>query len=254
MRPISENDWSFKKPLFSKKAEYLGALLKTKTRAEIKQIMKLSDDLTDKTVAIIAGWNSSPKYQRQAIDSFLGDTYSGLQLANWTKDDLHYADSHLLIVSGLYGLLRPTDGICPYRVEMSYKVPGIESGSLYKYWGKDLVNKISDEDYIVNLTAKEYGRLITDYTDAGRLIEPRFLSINPKTSKPTFVVVHAKIARGAFASWMIQNKVESVGDLTKFNQLGYLYDDSLSTANSPAFICKNFRGLGLSVRLNQQVL
>ncbi len=216
--------------------------------------MKISDDLTDKTVALISAWNSRPEHQRQAIDSFLGDIYSGLQLASWDKADLKYANTHLLILSGLYGLLRPMDGICPYRLEMGYKLPGIESASLYKYWGKDLVNILSDSEYIVNLTAKEYSRLITDYIDTSRVIEPRFLSLNQKTKQPTFVVVHAKIARGAFASWMIKNRVEAIQDLIKFNGLGYVYDESLSSPNTPVFICRNFKGLGLSVRLNQQVL
>lgn len=82
------------------------------------------------------------------------------------------------------------------------------------------------------------------------VVTPKFLTVSPKTGEPTFVVVHAKIARGAFAHWMIMNRVEDVAQLREFNELGYLYDALASTPEQPIFVCQEFGGLGLSVRLS----
>ncbi|MBC7459477.1 peroxide stress protein YaaA, partial [Candidatus Saccharibacteria bacterium] len=84
---------------------------------------------------------------------------------------------------------------------------------------------------------------------ADRIISPRFLTISPKTGQPTFVVVHAKIARGAFASWMIRGRIDDVTKLQNFDEIGYIYSDELSTRAVPVFVCQTFGGLGLSVRL-----
>jgi cytoplasmic iron level regulating protein YaaA (DUF328/UPF0246 family) len=254
MRPEAHNSGIIDTPIFINKADQLAKKLKSLSDKDLVKMMKISEKLAADTYSLIANWNHAAENQRQAIDSFLGDIYSGLQLSSWSEADLNYANNHLLIVSGLYGLLKPRDGIYPYRLEMSYKLPGIESGSLYKYWGRSLANQLPVGVEIINLTAKEYGKLITSYLDSSRIIEPRFLSISPKTNQPTFVVVHAKIARGAFARWMIKNRIENRLELVDFNDLGYSYRPELSNISTPTFVCQKFEGLGLSVRLDKQVL
>jgi cytoplasmic iron level regulating protein YaaA (DUF328/UPF0246 family) len=254
MRPAPHNAGLINAPIFINQADQLAKYLKSLGKNDLVKMMKLSEKLATDTISLIANWNHAAENQRQAIDSFLGDIYSGLQLSSWSHADLNYANNHLLIVSGLYGLLKPKDGIYPYRLEMNYKLPGIESGSLYKYWGRSLADQLPVGIEIVNLAAKEYGKLITDYLDSGRIIEPRFLTISPKTNQPTFVVIHAKIARGAFARWMIKNRVENTIELVDFKDLGYSYKPELSSISTPTFICKKFEGLGLSVRLDKQVL
>jgi len=108
---------------------------------------------------------------------------------------------------------------------------------------------LPQDDLIVDLSAVEYSKTVTPYIDQTRIVAPRFLTVNPKTSEPTFVVVHAKIARGAFARWLIQSRVTNSDKLQTFQGLGYRYASTLSTPTQPTFVCKKFGGIGLSTRL-----
>ena len=101
---------------------------------------------------------------------------------------------------------------------------------------------------IVNLAANEYSRVVLGHVDPDRVVTPKFLTINPATGQPGFVVVHAKIARGAFARWLLTNQVDGPAVHT-FDDIGYRYDKSLSTPHEPVFVCHEFGGKGLSVRL-----
>jgi cytoplasmic iron level regulating protein YaaA (DUF328/UPF0246 family) len=146
-------------------------------------------------------------------------------------------------------VLRPLDGIYPYRLEMGYRLPDEPFKNLYTFWGKSIADTIPIDEPIINLSAVEYSKTVTPYVNTARTITPKFLTVNPKTKEPTFVVVHAKIARGAFARWLIQNRIEIVQDLNKYNELGYTYNESLSSDLEPVFVCEQFGGLGLSIRL-----
>lgn len=211
--------------------------------------MKISPKLAATTKVLIQGWNNQPQNLRPAIDSFLGDIYSGLQVANLTEDDRVYAQKHLRILSGLYGILKPLDGIYPYRFEMGYRVPDPTYANLYRFWGTAISDTLAKNETIIDLSAVEYGKTVTNYVETARIVTPRFLTISPKTGEPIFVVVHAKIARGAFASWMIKNRIEDATRLKDFVEIGYAFNAELSTPEVPVFICKDFKGIGLSVRL-----
>ena len=215
---------------------------------KLTKMMQISPKLAEITSELLANWNDEPGKQRATIDSFLGDIYSGLQVQTWSQKDREYANQHLRILSGLYGILKPFDGIYPYRFEMGYKLPGEKN--MYDFWDEDIAATLPKDGLIVNLAAVEYSKTVTDYVDKNRVITPRFLTISPKTGEPVFVVVHAKIARGAFARWMIQNKIEDGEALKNFNDIGYKYDPKLSSDSVPVFVCKKFGGLGLSVRLS----
>lgn len=249
MRPPAEEAKSLQKPELLNKTEILAEYLKTLSVAELGKAMHVSPKLAVTTHELIAGWTAKPKHQRVSIDSFLGDIYSGLQVQSWSEADRQYANEHLRILSGLYGVLRPLDGIYPYRLEMGYKLPGKQFANLYDYWGDSIAQTIPDKETIVNLAAVEYSKTVTNYLPQERFIAPSFLTYNPKTKEPSFVVVHAKIARGAFAAWMIKYRIEQVEQLKDFDELGYQYDKVLSTLAVPVFVCKQFKGLGLSVRL-----
>lgn len=236
-------------PLLLGKAAQLAGYLKTLSVEQIAKSMQVSLPLAEKTKETIAVWTTDQKHQSLAIDSFVGDIYSGLQAASLNADDRVYANGTLRILSGLYGVLRPLDAICPYRLEMGYKLPNEPYKNLYSFWGEDIANTLPKQGKIINLTAVEYAKTITPYVDETRIVAPRFLTINPKTGEPGFVVVHAKIARGAFAHWLIKQRADDNIDLTAFNDLGYIYNKDLSTPSEPVFICKSFGGLGLSIRL-----
>ena len=250
MRPAAVNSSGLRPPVLLDKAKQLDVLLKKLSVAEITSMMRISPKLAATTHQLNAGWTDEPSQQREAIDSFLGDIYSGLQAQEWAKADRQYANKHLRILSGLYGVLKPLDGIYPCRFEMGYKLPHTTFKNMYEFWGSSVADTLPAEGPIINLAAVEYSKVVTEYVDVGRVITPQFLTINPKTKEPTFVVVHAKIARGAFARWLIVNQIDDLDQLQKFNDLNYKYSDSLSTPGSPVFTCQTFGGLGLSVRLS----
>ena len=102
----------------------------------------------------------------------------------------------------------------------------------------------------MNLAAGEYSRTVTNYVDADRVVTPKFLTVHPTTKKPTFVVVHAKIARGAFARWLVTARIkDTAAGIRGFNDIGYAYDEKSSSPAEPVFVCEEFGGKGLSVRL-----
>jgi cytoplasmic iron level regulating protein YaaA (DUF328/UPF0246 family) len=247
--PVERAESAMTTPLLAAKANELGVYIQSLSVAEIKKTMHVSEKLAETTRDLFRGWTDQPMHQRAAIDSFLGDIYSGMQVGSWSEKDRQYANKHLRILSGLYGILRSFDGIYPYRLEMGYKLPDTKYKNLYTFWGEAIVKTLATAESIVDLSAVEYGKTITAFVDAERVITPRFLTINPKTHEPTFVVVHAKIARGAFASWMIRNQIEGVEALKEFNEIGYVYTPELSTPKIPVFVCQEFGGIGLSVRL-----
>lgn len=250
MRPaVTDNTRSLAKPQLMEKTKELSANLKSLSASDLQKMMHISEKLSRATMELASNWTDKPGSQRPAIDSFLGDIYSGLQVQGWSPADRLYANAHLRILSGLYGVLKPLDGIFPYRLEMGYKLANQQVKNLYDFWGPSIADTLPRDTLIVDLSAVEYSKTITKYIDPQHVISPKFLTISPKTGEPVFIVVHAKIARGAFASWMIRNRIDTVEKLKDFNEIGYKYDLALSTPQVPVFICKKFGGIGLSVRL-----
>lgn len=235
-------------PQLLDKTRRLGNYLKTLSAQELEKVMKISPALAKKTVETIDEWNADPETQSLALDSFLGDIYSGLQVQDFTEKERNYADEVLRILSGLYGIIRPFDGICPYRLEMGYKLPEPEFSSLPKYWRKSIVETLPKDGLIVNLASEEYAQTVVPFVETSRVVAPQFLTVNEKNGEPSFVVVHAKIARGAFAHWLIKSRVTKVEDLVQFEDLGYQYNVKLSKPNEPVFVCKEFGGKGLSIK------
>jgi uncharacterized protein len=236
-------------PLLLAKATGLANYLKTLSPVQLAKNMHISASLADKTYKTLAAWSTDPSRQSPAIDSFVGDIYSGLQVNTLDGDDRQYADSVLRIFSGLYGVLRPLDGICPYRLEMGYKLPDAPYNNLYHFWGEQIAASLPAKEPIINVSSVEYSKVVTPFIPEERFITPRFLTVNPRTNQPEFVVVHAKIARGAFAHWLIKKRVTDPKDLSGFDEIGYAYQPVLSSAAEPVFVCQEFGGKGLSMRL-----
>jgi uncharacterized protein len=245
----SGEGYVLRSPLLIEKAQRLNDYLQSLAPSQLAKIMKISPILAEKTHDLIAEWTAEPERQSLALNSFTGDIYSGLHANDLSTQERDYTDQVLRILSGLYGIIRPYDGIYPYRLEMGYKLPDTTFASLYDYWGDSIAATLPKTGPIVNLSAEEYSQTVTRYLDPSRIVAPRFLTVSPKTGQPAFVVVHAKIARGAFARWLITNRVEQLSALTEFNQLGYRFHQELSGAGAPAFVCEEFGGKGLSIRL-----
>lgn len=238
-------------PLLINKAAPLVAYVQTLASTELQKVMGVSVPLSQKVHDLWLEWNAEPKRQSLCIDSFVGDIYSGLQANTLSKEDRDYAQQTLRILSGLYGVLRPYDGVHPYRLEMGYKLPDDRYKNLYAYWGKSIAEILPTEGLVVNLSAVEYTRTVLPYIDASRVVAPRFLTKDSKTGTLKQVIVHTKIARGAFARWLVQSRVTSADDLVLFSELNYYYEVSLSTPSEPVFVCEDFGGIGLSMRLQK---
>jgi len=240
-------------PLCIEQASYLADQLKKMSVQQLQQVMNISPSMAEKTADLIHSYDANAK-TLPAIDAFLGDIYSGLQVQTFSAPDREYANHHLYILSGLYGVLRALDTVQPYRLEMGYKIPNLPS--MYVFWGDRIAKQLPENQDIVNLSAVEYTKAVFPHfkhieglKDA-KVITPKFLTYNHAKHEAIFVTVHAKIARGAFARWMIQHRVEDIADLKSFNELGYTYNKALSTEDAPVFVAKKFEGLGLSVRLS----
>ena len=201
-------------------------------------MMHLSPKLAVETEALIRRWTSAPKSQTLAIDAFQGDIYRGLRAQSLTEADRDWADEHLRILSGLYGMLRPYDGITPYRLELEYKLAPEGFANLYDFWGDAIAKKLARKGWIVNLASQEYFRVIEKYVKPERVIEPVFLSQMKADAEPEFVAVHAKVARGAYARWLIQHRVEDPADFGGFTGHDYTFASESSTLQRPVFVKK----------------
>lgn len=207
--------------------------------------MHVSAKLAQQTKLTIAAWNSQPASQTAAIDCFVGDIYRGLRANDLSTAERTYANQHLYILSGLYGLLKANDGIMPYRLEMAYRLPSSGLANLYQFWGDSVARALPTAQPIINLCSVEYAKLVLPYLKPDKLISPQFLTIDPSTGQPVFVAVHAKVARGAMARWLIQQQLKEVDQLTGFDRLGYRFEPTRSKPNQPTFVCQQFGGLGL---------
>lgn len=240
----------YQAPALNEKAVKLADYTKTLSAKQLEASMQFSKAMAIKTHDMLQEWNTDPTTARPAIDSFLGDIYSGLQVQSLSQADREYANTHLYILSGLYGVLRALDSIHPYRLEMGYKFPDDPYKNLYRYWGDTIASQLPKEQPIINVSAVEYTKAVLPHLPNTPVITPKFLTTSPKTGTPTFVTVHTKIARGAFARWLIINRVRELSELRTFSDLGYKYDAEASTDTAPVYTCESFQGLGLSVRLS----
>lgn len=248
MKPTPADGYKLLKPEFLKEATEIAEYLKSLSEKQIQSAMQVSAKLSAEIIQVLNDW-SVVKNQGAAMFSFRGDVYSGLQVDDFSDSDISYANDQLRILSGLYGILRPLDSVCAYRLEMGYKLPEAKFSNLYKYWGEKLANSLPAGQPIINLTSAEYGRVILPYLKSSVIIAPQFLSRDAKSKTYKTVAVHSKIARGAFAHWLIKKHIDNTDEIIGFNELGYKYEAGLSTKLAPVFRCKDFGGKGLSIRL-----
>jgi cytoplasmic iron level regulating protein YaaA (DUF328/UPF0246 family) len=227
---------ALQKPALQKQAKELDAILKGYSVAELAKLMHLSPALAAETHELIKRWNTRPLRQSAAIDAFRGDIYRGLVAQTLSDDDRCYARGVLRILSGLYGILRPFDAIMPYRLELMYPVSGEGFSNLYQFWGKAIAAKIAKKGTIVNLASQEYFRTIQPYVDPRRVIEPQFMVRMTPEAEITFAAVYAKVARGAFARWLITSRLTVPADFPSFTEHGYCYVPELSTPEKPLYL------------------
>ena len=201
------------------------------TPAQIGSLMKISDKLAGLNAARFAEWqpNFTPQNARQAILAFKGDVYTGLHAEDFSEQDFDFAQQHLRMLSGLYGLLRPLDLMMPYRLEMGIKLHNAKGNDLYNFWGDLLTEKLNQQlkeqgdDVLINLASDEYFKAVKPAKLDGQLIKPVFL--DEKGGKFKVISFYAKKARGLMSRFIIQNQLTQPDQLKDFNLEGYFFDE-----------------------------
>jgi cytoplasmic iron level regulating protein YaaA (DUF328/UPF0246 family) len=209
---------------------------------DLKKLMAISDDLArlnrDRFKAFAA--DPAPDAVKPAALAFNGDTYQGLEAKTLSTDDLAWAQDHLGILSGLYGLLRPLDAIQPYRLEMGSRLKTRRGGTLYAYWGDTIAKALNAQaatvgtDTLINCASQEYFGAVDRKALQLRVITPNFLE--NKGGKPRVVSFYAKRARGAMARFIVENRVTDAEGIKHFTTGGYAYDPDLSEGDNWAFV------------------
>lgn len=221
--------------MFVKEAEYLANKLKKFSAKKLKSMMSISDDLAQLNAERFAQWSlpCTEKNSKQAVYAFNGDVYQGLSAPSISEEDIEFAQDHLRILSGLYGILRPLDSIQPYRLEMgtSWAITP-KKNNLYKYWKSTLTERLKadiaevDAKFVLNLASQEYAKAL-DLKHIGiPAISPDFKE--ERGDKYQMISFFAKKARGMMAKYAIENRIQNPEELKGFDSEGYHFNESLS--------------------------
>ncbi|WJG08673.1 peroxide stress protein YaaA [Aliiglaciecola sp. LCG003] len=209
--------------------------------SQLSSLMKISDKLAGLNAARFSSW-SLPFTQdnaKQAILAFNGDVYAGLDAQSFSEDDFSFAQQHLRILSGLYGLLRPLDLMQPYRLEMGTKLDNPRGSDLYQFWGDKISQGLNStlqqqgDSVLVNLASNEYFKAVRLKRLQAQVITPIFK--DEKNGQYKIISFYAKKARGLMARFIIQNKLTSPEQLKHFDLEGYQYSAQQSTADKLVF-------------------
>ena len=228
-------------PFFLKEANSLNIVLRKKTVKNLSHLMNLSEKLSQ------LNWQRNQSFKtpftsnnsRPAIFTFNGDVYSGLDPYSFSNESLNILQKNLKIISGLYGILRPFDLIQPYRLEMGTSLKVETNNNLYEFWKKkitkQIIDELSDDEIIVNLASKEYSLAIDFDLIINKVISPVFKDF--KNGKLKIISFYAKKARGTMSRFLIKKNANSIDDILRFSEDGYMYnEDETKDKNFPVFI------------------
>ncbi|MFT4058405.1 MAG: peroxide stress protein YaaA [Legionella sp.] len=229
-------------PLFPEKTKNLVNIMQSKSVADIATLMDLSQNLAllnyERYQEFALDGNSPHAYP--ALFLFQGDVYQGLQAKTWNAKTVEYAQSHLRILSGLYGLLKPLDNIQPYRLEMGVHLENPKGKNLYEFW-QDIITKVLNQQLkeqkspiVINLASSEYFKVVNE-----KQLQYPMLTVNfyeRKKGQLKMIGIYAKKARGTLAKFMMQNEIDDVEGIKSFQELGYEYHLGTSSANHLDFV------------------
>lgn len=208
---------------------------------ELASLMSVSEKIATLNVERFRDWQAEFDLAnaRQAMFAFKGDVYTGLDAYSLSAVDIEFAQQHLRMLSGLYGLLRPLDLMMPYRLEMGTKLHNARGENLYRFWG-DIITNLINQDLkhnqsalLVNLASDEYYKSVQEAKIQAEIIKPVFL--DQKNGKYKVISFYAKKARGLMARFIIENKLERAEDLKAFNSEGYYFDADSSLKGELVF-------------------
>lgn len=216
-------------------------VMREKKASDLKQLMSISDKLADLNVARFQAFQKSHSghHAKQAMYAFTGDVYVGLDATSLSEKEVQFAQDHLRILSGLYGLLRPLDVIQPYRLEMGTHLKTTRGSKLYEFWGDSITNlinkdlKASKSKSVLNLASKEYYSAVDPKQINAKILDVDFREY--RDGKLKFISFSAKKARGLMARYVIRNRIKTFEKLKGFDYAGYAYDEAASTPDKWCF-------------------
>jgi uncharacterized protein len=204
----------------------------TFSRKKVGELMNISPELAKLNVDRYQKWAPSPKREdtTQAILAFNGEVYRGLNAKDMGEEDLDFAQNHLRILSGLYGVLRPLDLMQAYRLEMGTKLKYYNYKNLYQFWGDKITKRLNvdldNSNHIINLASSEYYKSIKEVKLKAQVITPIFKDFSNGTYK--VLMTYAKNARGVMANYIIKNRIIEPELIKSFDGSGYTYDPNQS--------------------------
>ncbi|WP_053140352.1 peroxide stress protein YaaA [Erwinia billingiae] len=219
----------FTQPALLDDSQKLIEVARKLTPAQIGSLMHISDKLAGLNANRFHNWHPpfTPENARQAILAFKGDVYTGLQAETFKEKDFDFAQQHLRMLSGLYGLLRPLDLMQAYRLEMGIRLENPAGKDLYTFWGDKLTEALNaalaeqGDDVLLNLASDEYFKAVKPKKLSGRIIKPVFL--DEKNGKFKVISFYAKKARGLMSRYVIENRLTKPAQLKKFDVDGYVF-------------------------------
>lgn len=228
-------------PHFTDYSEQLIDVCRTLSPQDLASLMSISDKLAGLNVARFAQWTKThdESNSRAALFAFKGDVYTGLDAETLSEQDVEFAQSHLRMLSGLYGLLKPLDLMQPYRLEMGTKLANPKGKDLYAFWGNVITQAVQQaideqgDNILVNLASDEYYKSVKEKQLNATIIKPIFLDY--KNGKYKVISFYAKKARGLMCRYLIQNQLTNVEQLKEFDLGGYWFDEAASTATEFVF-------------------
>lgn len=231
----------YTQPALLEKSQQLIEVARDLSPAQIASLMGISDKLAHLNADRFNSWQPefTPDNARQAILAFKGDVYTGLQAETFSDNDFDFAQRHLRMLSGLYGVLRPLDLMQPYRLEMGIKFASPAGKDLYSFWGELLTDTLNDaladqgDDVLINLASDEYFKAIKPKKLQAQLIKPVFL--DEKNGKYKVISFYAKKARGLMSRYIIQNQLQKPEQLKAFDVDGYTFDAASSNDSEWVF-------------------
>lgn len=210
-------------------------------RDQVGKLLKTSPKLSQ------SSWNNfqnfhtpfTDKNAKQALLTFEGEVFRGIETEQYTEDDFQFAQQHLRILSGLYGILKPLDLMQPYRLEMATALECGKAKNLYSFWRKMLTDEINNtlaschDQVLINLASQEYFKALDKKKLTGKVVDIAFKEMKNGTYKT--IAIHAKRARGKMVNFIIKNRITKVAELSSFSEGGYSLNKKLSSSSSRVF-------------------
>ncbi len=227
-------------PDFVEESTRLIKKMGTFSRKKLGALMSISPELAELNVSRYQKWTPQPRREdaKQAMLAFNGEVYRGLNAKEMSEEDLQFAQSHLRILSGLYGVLRPLDLMQPYRLEMGTRLKYYSYNNLYQFWGDKITKRINEDlngsNCVVNLASNEYYKSVKEAKLKAKVITPIFKDFSNGTYK--VLMTYTKNARGVMTNYIIKNRITDPELIKSFGGNGYTYDSAQSDESNWVFV------------------